>query len=114
MSFAEFLRQRDWIQGHFNRLEWNVAHYNHDNPSQVNEARFISNLRDIDKFNTYVGVAYGWVVAGALMRKFNIREAMPVYCLLGWVGSLGNRYRHHDVMYAALLRVVTKDPNQPI
>ena len=114
MSFGEFLRQRVWIEGHFRRLNQSVGHYNYDDPSQVNEARFVATLRDIDRFNRLAGVAYGWAVALVLMRKFKLSEAGLVYLFFGWVGSKGNLYRQHDAMYAGLLRVVTKDPDQPI
>lgn len=114
MSFGEFLRQRVWIEGHFHRLNQSICHYNYDDPSQVNEARFIATLRDIDKFNKLVGVAYGWALSAVLMRKFKLSEAWFAYILFGWVGSKVNQYRQHDAMYAGLLRVVTKDPDQPI
>jgi len=113
-SVTEYFRQREWIEAHFRRLNHDVAHYNHDIPAQVNEARFISTLKDIDKFNSFVGIGYGLVMAAALMRKFGIAEAVPVYGLFGWLGVKVNKYRHHDEMYAGLLRVVTKDPEQPI
>lgn len=111
---AEYRRQRDWIQGHFNRLTRSEARYNHDNASDVNEARCISTLRDIDRFNYLAGVGYGCIVAALLMRKFRVAEAVPVYAVGGWIGAEVNRFRHHDVMYAGLLRVVTKDPEHPV
>lgn len=114
VSVTEYNRQRNWIEAHFRRLNPSVAHYNHDDPSQVNEARFIATLRDIDQFNSFVGMGYGFILAAALMRKFGMVEAMPVYGLFGWLGVKANKYRHHDELYAGLLRVVTKDPEQPI
>lgn len=114
MSFAEYLRQRVWIEGHFRRLNQSVCHYSYDDPSQVNEARFVATLSDIDRFNRFAGVAYGWVVAGVLLRKFKLSEAWFAYIFFGWIGSMVNQYRQHDAMYAGLLRVVTKDPDQPI